>query len=137
MENTIETTFRVRYAETDQMGIVHHAAYIVWLEEGRSAWMRAQGTSYAQFEADGLRLAVSEVHVRYHRAAHYDEPVTIRCWVTDLKSRQLSFNYLVFGTDPAQPFLTGHTKHICLDTTGRVTTIPATWHTYLSQASAV
>lgn len=57
----VETTFRVRYAETDQMGIVHHASYVVWLEEARSQWMRAHGKSYAQFEKEGLQLVVSEL----------------------------------------------------------------------------
>ena len=76
-----ETTFRVRYAETDQMGIVHHASYVVWLEEGRSNWMRAHGSSYAQFEREGLLLAVSDLNVRFKQAARYDQPVTVRCWV--------------------------------------------------------
>jgi hypothetical protein len=63
-ESVVETTFRVRYAETDQMGIVHHASYVAWLEEGRSQWMRAHGNSYAQFEEEGLLLVVSELYLR-------------------------------------------------------------------------
>ena len=90
--NFIETTFHVRYAETDQMGIVHHAAYVVWLEEGRSQWLRAHGSSVVQFEQDGLRLAVSEISLRYHQPARYDQRVTVRCGMTGVRSRQIQFN---------------------------------------------
>ena len=63
-----ETTFHVRYAETDQMGIVHHAVYPVWFEEGRSSFARQLGWPYSRFEEDGFGLAVSEVNVRFHKS---------------------------------------------------------------------
>ena len=70
--NVIETSFRVRYAETDRMGVVHHSRYLIWLEEGRSAYLRALGTTYTAFEATGLSLAVSEAYARYVAPARYD-----------------------------------------------------------------
>jgi acyl-CoA thioester hydrolase len=71
--DVIETTFRVRYAESDQMGIVHHASYVVWLEEGRSEWMRAQGSACTQFEKEGVSLAVSELYLALQTRAERTE----------------------------------------------------------------
>lgn len=64
---------RVRYAETDQMGVAHHGAWIAWLEEARIEWLRAQGRSYRQLEADGVFMPVIEVNVRYRQPARFDE----------------------------------------------------------------
>ncbi len=122
-----ETTFRVRYVETDQMGIVHHASYVVWLEEGRSHYVRAQGSSYTQFEQKGVSLAVSELHVRYEQAVRYDQQITVRCWVEAVKSRQITFGYEVVEAGSGTVFATARSKHICVDRQGRVTKIPDKW----------
>jgi acyl-CoA thioester hydrolase len=122
-----ETTFRVRYAETDRMGIVHHAAYLVWLEEGRSHFMRAQGGSYTQFEQEGISLAVSELYIRYGHAARYDQQVTVRCWVEEIKSRQITFGYEAIEAETGDLLATARSKHICVDGQGKVATIPARW----------
>ena len=132
----IETTFHVRYAETDQMGVVHHAAYVVWLEEGRSAWMRALGSSYAQFEKAGVRLAVSEVQIRYRQVAYYDQQVTIRCWVDQVRSRQVIFKYEVIDTASGAVLAEACTRLIPLDTQGQVTTFSDKWRDFLSQGGA-
>jgi acyl-CoA thioester hydrolase len=131
--NIIETTFHVRYAETDQMGLVHHAAYVVWLEEGRSQWMRAHGSSYAQFEQEGLKLAVSELHIRYRQAAYYDQKVTVRCWIEEVRSRQIQFGYEVVDAKSGAVLAEAQTKLIYLDQQGKVTKIPEKWQTFLSQ----
>jgi acyl-CoA thioester hydrolase len=131
--NIIETTFHVRYAETDQMGLVHHAAYVVWLEEGRSQWMRAHGSSYAQFEQEGLKLAVSELHIRYRQAAYYDQEVTVRCWIEEVRSRQVQFGYEVVDAESGAVLAEAQTKLIYLDQQGKVTKIPEKWQTFLSQ----
>jgi acyl-CoA thioester hydrolase len=135
MPNTVETTFHVRYAETDQMGVVHHAAYIVWLEEGRSAWMRANGSSYAQFEKDGFMLAVSEVNIRYRQAARYDQQVTIRCWVDEVRSRQVTMCYEVIDAEKNAILAKACTKHICLNTDGQVTPMPQKWRDLMGKAA--
>ena len=131
--NIAETTFRVRYAETDQMGIVHHASYVVWLEEGRSNWMRAHGSSYTQFEREGLLLAVSELKVSFRQAARYDQPVTVRCWVEQVRSRQLQFSYEIIDPETGQILVTAYTKHICINRNGQVTNIPDRWQKLLKQ----
>jgi len=129
----VETTFHVRYAETDQMGVVHHAAYVVWLEEGRSAWMRAHGSSYAQFEKEGLRLAVSEINILYRQAAYYDQKVTVKCWVEEVRSRQVQFGYEVVDTATRAVLADACTKLISLNQQGQVTALSHKWRTFLSQ----
>ena len=76
-----ETQVRVNYSETDQMGVVYHARYLVWLDVARTEHLRLMRMSYRELEAAGLRLAVSEVSVRYRQPARFDDPVRIRCWV--------------------------------------------------------
>ena len=132
----VETTFRVRYAETDQMGIVHHASYVVWLEEGRSNWMRVHGSSYAQFEREGLVLAVTDLNVRYKRPARYDQPVTVRCWVESVRSRQMQFSYEIVDPATGEIFVAASTKHVCLDRNGKLVNIPEKWQTYLRQGQS-
>ena len=131
----VATTFRVRYAETDQMGIVHHASYVVWLEEGRSQWMRAHGSSYAQFEKEGLLLVVSELCLWYKQPARYDQRVTVRCWVESVRSRQVRFSYEVVDAETGAVFVNGYTRHICLDREGKVARIPDKWKTFLRQGA--
>ncbi len=122
-----ETTFHVRYAETDQMGVAHHTAYFVWFEEGRSDYMRARGASYQDFERDGFFLPVVECCARFVAPAHYDRLVTVRTWVSELKSRSLTFEYEVVDAETGQILATGHTKHLCTDREGRPHRIPAEW----------
>ena len=90
-----ETTVRVNYSETDQMGVVYHARYLVWLDVARCEHLRRTGLSYAELEAAGLRLAVSELGIRYRRPARYDDVVRVRCWVRELGSRKIVFGYAV------------------------------------------
>jgi acyl-CoA thioester hydrolase len=133
--HAIQTTFRVRYAETDQMGIVHHASYVVWLEEGRSQWMRAHGTAYAQFEKEGLLLVVSELCLRYKQPARYDQLVTIRCWVEGVRSRQVQFSYEVVDAETGAVLVNGYAQLICLDRERKVTRIPDEWQGLLRQGA--
>jgi acyl-CoA thioester hydrolase len=127
-----ETTFHVRYAETDQMGIVHHSAYVPWLEEARSALSRQYGRSYADFERAGLGLAVTELTVRFITPARYDQAVTVRVRVSQLRSRQVCFDYEVVDTQTGQRLATGSTEHVCIDRAGRPTRIPPEWYAFWS-----
>ncbi|HMQ52249.1 MAG TPA: thioesterase family protein [Anaerolineae bacterium] len=131
-EVAVETTFRVRYAETDQMGIVHHSAYIVWLEEGRSQWMRANGSSYVEFEADGLALSVIELHLRYERPAKYDQLVTVRCRLDEVRSRQMQYSYEVLNAETGEIFASGYSKHVCINRAGKAAKIPDSWRQRLA-----
>jgi len=130
----IDTSFHVRYAETDQMGIVHHSSYVVWMEEGRSTYMRAIGSDYADIERSGYFLTVSEIHVRYLAPAHYGERITVHTRLEDVRSRTVTFGYEVVLTDTGQTLATGQSKHVCVDRSGRVALIPARWRDILAAA---
>ncbi len=126
-----DTTFYVRYAETDTMGIVHHATYPVWFEEGRSHYLRARGADYAQFEAAGYLLAVSELQARYLVPARYGQQVTIRTRPESLRSRSVSITYEVLEASSGELLATGRTKLICINREGQVVRIPEEWRRVL------
>src|SRR5664280_950385 len=87
------TTIRVRYAETDAMGIVHHAVYPVWMELGRSDLLRKMGQGYSEWEAQGVFITVAELRVKYRAPARYDQQVSIRTWVKEAGRRKVVFGY--------------------------------------------
>jgi len=120
------STVRVRYGETDQMGIAHHANYLLWCEVGRSDFMRELGKSYADLEKKGLFLAVAEVKVRYHASAYYDEAVDVDTWIERLQSRSITFGYRVLRTDDdgETRLATASTRLIAVDRNGRPRTLP-------------
>lgn len=120
----VETRFRVRYHETDAMGVVHHAAYITWFEEGRSAFTRCIGYPYAAIEAEGIALAVTEVSARYHRAARYDEEVVVATRLEGLATRGMTFSYEVRRAADTALLVSGMTRHVSVGRDGRVKTIP-------------
>lgn len=122
-----ETSFYVRYAETDAMRIVHHASYVVYFEEGRSDYLRQQGADYADFERDGFYLAVSEVHARYLRPAVYGQMLVVRCWIAELGSRGMTYEYEIVDSKTREVHVTGQTRHICITREGQVARIPAGW----------
>lgn len=128
-----ETKFHVRYAETDQMGIVHHSAYIVWFEEGRSDYMRALGSGYDDFEDAGLGLPVIECYARYLDAARYDQLVSIHTKIDEVKSRSLTFSYEVIDPDNDDVLCTGYTRHLCTDDTGKPRRFPPEWKALIEQ----
>ncbi len=125
-----ESTFHVRYAETDQMGIVHHSAYPIWFEEGRSSFARQVGWPYSRFERDGLALAVSQLNVRYLASTQYDRKVTIRTRITQVRSRLMRFDYEALDTDSGQVLALGYTIHICVNRQGRPQRIPDEWRDF-------
>jgi acyl-CoA thioester hydrolase len=120
----VETTFHVRYAETDAMGFVHHSVYPVWFEEARSDFLRQRGANYAEVEAAGYFFIVTEVKARFHAPARYGHAVTVRAWVEEGRSRGFSFGYEVQHTDTGQRLVTDRTKHLCLDRQGRPCIVP-------------
>lgn len=124
------TTFHVRYAETDAMGIVHHASYIVYFEEGRSHYARLRGHDYASFERSGFYLAVTEVEARYVQPARYDDRVTVHCWLEEVKSRGVTFAYEIVGAESGVLHVTGRSRHICIRHDGGVAPLPAEWRAW-------
>lgn len=126
-----ETTFYVRYAETDAMRIVHHSSYIVYFEEGRSTYMRQRGDDYAHFEGTGYFLAVTEVNARFAKPARYGQQVTVRCWIVEMQSRGFTFGYEIVDAETGEVFVTGTTKHVCITHDGRVARIPESWRKWV------
>lgn len=123
----IESSFHVRYAETDAMSVVHHAAYLVYFEEARSHYMRELGSDYANIECDGFRLPVSEVGLRYVGSLRYGDRVKVRTWVEENRSRRIRFAYDVCKEGDESILVTGFTQHIWTDHGGRVTRAPQQW----------
>lgn len=120
-----ETEIRVRYAETDQMGIVHHANYPIWFEAGRTDLCRAKGFSYKQMEEEGNSLlVVAEVYCRFKSPAHYDDVLTVRTQVGEIRSRSLRFIYQVYRASDDMILCEGETLHVVTDKNKRVRTLP-------------
>jgi acyl-CoA thioester hydrolase len=117
------TDIEVRYAETDQMGVVHHANYVVWFELARTHLCALSGFHYAEIESRGVLLMVTGVELRYYRPAHYGETVQVECWSDRLGSRGVHFAYEVRrGMDR---LATGRTEHIWIDrSSGKPTRMP-------------
>jgi len=124
---TIPSTFTVRYAETDPMGIVHHKNYITYLEEGRSEYARQRGFPYSQFEAGGFFLLVTEVHIRHIKPARYEQSITVNTWIAEMKSRGMTFAYTVVDTLTGEKLASAQTKHICITKEGQIAKIPQIW----------
>ena len=129
----VETEFPVRYAETDAIGVVHHATYLVYFEEGRSEYMRAIGSDYANIEASGFQLPVTEVSVRFASSRRYGDRVKIRTWIAENRSRRLSFAYEIIAPESGEVLVTGQTRHVWTDLQGRVVRLPHEWQQRFAQ----
>ncbi|MEO8189456.1 MAG: thioesterase family protein [Acidobacteriota bacterium] len=114
----VETGIRVRYAETDRMGIVYHAHYIVWFEIGRTEFCRAAGLPYRKIEEAGLLILVTGVECTYRRSARYDDEILIQARMPELSGRGLSFAYEILGPDGSR-LADGRTRHVFADSDGR------------------
>ena len=119
-----ELEIRVRYAETDQMRVAHHASYLVWFEAGRTELIRACGRSYAQLEEDGWLLVVIEAHCRYRRPARYDDVLTLRTRLRELGPARVVFGYELRRAAEGTVLADGWTVHAAVDRTGRVRRLP-------------
>ena len=119
------TTFRARYAETDAMGVVHHAAYLPWREVGRVNLLREAGMPYGDIEARGFLIVLSDIQVRYRRPARFDDLVTVESIVTQAKRRRVSFGYRILLHDTADVLVEAETQHIVVSRdTMRATQLP-------------
>ncbi len=120
-----EIVFRVRYGETDRMGVVYHAEYLAWCEMGRTEYIRSLGMSYAEMERRGVPLAVAEATIRYHAPARYDDLIRVSTVLARLGSRGLTFDYVIANAESGQRLASASTMLVALDPDGRATTIPA------------
>jgi acyl-CoA thioester hydrolase len=120
-----DVTVRVRYAETDQMGVVYHSNFLIWFEVGRVELMRSLGFDYKHLEAEhDTYLVVGEAHCRYHHPARYDELLIVRTRILEAKTRTLKFGYEVFRQSDQKLLATGYTTHIACSRVGRVKHFP-------------
>jgi acyl-CoA thioester hydrolase len=116
---------RVRYAETDQMGVVYHANYFVWFEVGRVELMRALGVEYKKMERDDdCHIVVADVHCRYHHPARYDEELRVRTRIAESRNRLVKFSYELFRDSDDTLLANGHTIHIICGSNGRPKMLP-------------
>lgn len=122
---TAHVEFRVRYAETDQMGVVYHSHYLVWCEVGRTDYIRRLGMPYAEIERQGTKLAVSDATLRYHAPARYDDLVRVETTLAELRSRTLAFSYRITNAESGTRLVSATTTLISLDPAGRPTALPA------------
>lgn len=134
MDDWYETEIRVRYAETDQMGIVHHANYLTWFEVGRSELCRAKGFSYKEMEEEeDALLVVAETYCRYKSPAYYEDVLTIRTRVGEVRSRSLRFFYEVYRESDDTLLAEGETLHLVTDRDKKVRVLPELYRSRLSE----
>jgi len=134
--NRVETRLRVRYAETDQMGIVYHANYLVWMEVGRVEYCRSAGIVYRDLERDeGILLAVVEARCRFVSPALYDEEVIVRTWIEDANPRMLRFGYEMVESASQRKLATGETRHIFCNREGKPMKLPEKYRAAFGIAS--
>ena len=132
-----ETRLRVRYAETDQMGVVYHANYFVWFEVGRVELLRQLGFSYRDMEAnDGCGIAVIDARCRYKAPARYDEEVMVRTRLKYLRESLVQFEYEVVRADDGELLAEGDTTHIVVDPKMKKVSLPEKYLTAFRAAMA-
>jgi acyl-CoA thioester hydrolase len=121
----VDARLRVRYAETDQMGVVYHANYLVWMEVGRVEYCRASGARYRDLETEaGILLAVVEVSCRYYAPARYDDEVIVRTRIEQANPRMVRFGYELTAAEGGRCLASGFTKHIFCGRDFRATKLP-------------
>jgi acyl-CoA thioester hydrolase len=116
--------FRVRYSETDQMGVVYHAEYLVWCEVGRTDLIRGLGLPYSELERRGTALAVAEATIRYHAPARYDDLIRVETRLVEVRSRAITFEYVIRNGDTRERLATARTMLVSLDSAGKPVPMP-------------
>ena len=133
-----QTRFRVRYAETDQMGVVYYANYLVWMEVGRVELVRALGFQYKDLEqSEGLYLSVLDANCRYIYPAKYDQEIVVETKIVKATSRTVEFGYLIRSAEPERLLAEGSTRHIWLNREWRPTSLPEKYRAGLGVVSPV
>jgi acyl-CoA thioester hydrolase len=132
-----DATVRVRYAETDQMGVVYHGNYFVWFEVGRVELIRALGIEYKRMEIeDDCHIVVADAHCRYQLPARYDEVLRIRTRIADSRNRVVKFSYELFRDSDMKLLATGETTHIICGSNGRPKLLPKKYSKIFDEVAA-
>ena len=130
----VETRLRVRYAETDQMGVVYYANYLVWMEVARVNHCRALGFEYRDMERDaGAFLAVTEARCRYRAPARFDDEVVIESVITEVRSRTIRFEYRMRRSDTEEALAEGHTLHTVTNREGKMIRLPEAYRPFFER----
>src|ERR671919_657769 len=133
LEHWHEASLRVRYAETDKMGVVYHANYLIWFEIGRTEYCRARGFSYRDMEeSENAFLVVAECYCRYKAPAYYDDVLIVRTHITELRRRSLRFGYEIIRDSDGVVIAEGETGHVVTDANNRVISMPESYRLALS-----
>ena len=119
------TRLRVRYADTDRMGVVYYANYLVWFEVGRTEWLRETGRTYRSLEEEGIALPVIEAHCTYRQAARYDDEIEIKTEATLMTPARVRFDYEVIRATDGTLSAAGYTVHAAVDRSGKPCRLPA------------
>ncbi|MFN2398105.1 MAG: acyl-CoA thioesterase [Gemmatimonadaceae bacterium] len=125
MARVSSVEIRVRYAETDQMGVAYHANYFVWCDIGRTDYIRATGMSYRDLERSGVVLAVTEASIRFSSSALYDDRVVVKTTLSEVGSRKLTFDYILSNAESDECLATARTVLVSLDRSGKVAMLPS------------
>jgi len=138
MSIVAETRLRVRYAETDQMGVVYYSNYLVWMEIGRTDFCLESGFSYREMETeDGIAIAVAQVECRYLVPARYDDEVIVRTSLKHLRRRTMLFSYQIVHAETEKLLAEGSTKHVVVGmNSARPRTIPRQYYDMLLAAES-
>ncbi len=132
-----ETTLRVRYAETDQMGVVYHANYFIWFEVGRVELMRSLGIEYKRMEIeDDCHIVVVDVRCRYHASARYDELLRVRTRVAESRNRSIRFSYEILRDSDEELLAVGETLHVICGSNGKPKLLPGRYRVILGTSPA-
>jgi acyl-CoA thioester hydrolase len=138
MSDYAETTVRVRYAETDQMGVVYHGNYFTWFEVGRVELCRQLGFEYKQMEIeDDSFIVVAEASCRYKKPARFDDLLTVRTRVADSNRRMIHFSYEILSQASGELIATGETRHVICDSRGRFKSLPEKYRKYFPSVRRV
>jgi len=132
----VDVDVRVRYAETDKMGVAYYGSYVVWFEVGRSAYCRAKGFSYRELEEMGYRLVVVDLRCRYKGSVTYDELIVVRTHLKDLKTRMVTFGYRILAKETQEVVVYGETRHLCINKRGNPGSMPEKFLNQLKSGSS-
>jgi acyl-CoA thioester hydrolase len=124
MSTSVEIEERVRYSETDQMGVAHNKSYFEWFEIGRTEFCRRKGIPYKEIEAQGYYLVVVEAFCRYRKPLRYDQAFIIRVTLRETTPKKVAFEYEILSRDDRMLIASGHTVHIATNAAGEVTPLP-------------
>lgn len=125
---TVETfTVRVRFAETDKMGVAHHSNYVVWLEAARVEWLRQRGMSYRDWEETGVSLVVNSLNINYRSPVYFDDELNINVKLTEARKRRFLFSYFIKKAAEELLIASATTLHTPTNSKGKAISLPDNW----------